>query len=157
MRRLMGRSFVAAVACLFLVVGTTTAANAWSGPEWSEMDPIFDIDGRVVQVAAAVPTEHAGTILHFTLTVSKGSTATWVVPLGQQATVEIIHSKSTARDRAKLVVSAGKDARYPLKVTVEGPGLRNGPIVREGNARGVTVGLRLTGSADQDSNDPDDD
>lgn len=157
MPRSWGRGFVAAVASVCLVLGTATAANARTGVEWSEMDPIFDIDGRVVQVAGAVPTEHAGTILHFTLTVSKGSTATWVLPPGQHATVEIVHSKSKAPDRAKLVVSAGKDARYPLKVTVEGPGLRNGPIVREGKARGVTVGLRLTGSQDQDSNDPDND
>lgn len=155
MPRSWGRGFIAAVASLCVVLGTATAADAGTGPEWSADDPIFTIDGRDVHVLAEVAGAPAGTTLHYTLTVSRGSTATWAPIPGKQftGTVEIVQSKSKARDRAKLVVSAGKDANYPLRLTIDGPGLRNGPIERQGRASGLSVTLRLTPSADQDSDD----
>lgn len=140
--------FVRAFAALFLAVTmlqlTVAPAEATKGIEWCVKDPIFEIDGRVVQVIVLVPTTHQSAKVHYVLSVPEGSQVRWWLPPGEvlTGTVRIVADDDLDEDEASLRVT-GEGPEFPVRVQVSGAGLRTAPFEIYGTSQGTRVRLRL--------------
>ena len=141
-RSIRGRSIWGLMATLAFTLLLGGAAQA--GVVWCVKDPIFVIDGRVVQVQALVPLENANVPLHFELQVAKGSVVSWHVPEGETllGSVTIVVDDDVNRDTPRLSVRAD-GAQFPMRLIVSGSGLRGPSYEVQGTSRGITVVLRL--------------
>ena len=141
-RSIGGRSILGLMATLAFTLLLGGAAQA--GIVWCVKDPIFVIDGRVVQVQDLVPIEKANAPLQFQLRVAKGSVVSWHVPEGETllGSVTIVFDDTVSRDTPRLSVRA-EGVQFPMRLIVSGSGLRGPSYEVPVTNRGITVGLRL--------------
>jgi hypothetical protein len=142
--RTLGRLLSVLTATLLLTLALGGAADA-KGVTWCVRDPIFVIDGRVVQIQDLVPVENAGAAIHFVLRVAPRSVVSWYLPEGETlvGSVTVVTDDAVAPNTPQLFVR-GEGPRFPMRVHVSGAGLRTAPYEVQGTSRGITVPIRLT-------------
>jgi hypothetical protein len=130
-----------AAALLTMFAGGVADAK---GVVWCVRDPIFEIDGRIVQVQDLIPAENANAPIHFVLRVAKGSSVSWHLPEGEilLGSVTIVTDGKVSRDSPRLSVR-GEGTPFPMRVNVSGNGLRSASYEVQGTSRGIDVALRL--------------
>lgn len=137
-----------------LVLTALLGGTAQAGIIWCVKDPIFVVDGRVVQVKDLVPLENVNAPLHFVLRVAEGSVASWYLPPGETllGTVTIVVDHDVRRDTPRLSVR-GEGPPFPMRLIVSGSGLRVPAFEVQGTSELLKVDLSLVSGhrADHDS------
>jgi hypothetical protein len=137
-----------------LVFTVLLGGTAQAGIIWCVKDPIFVIDGRVVQVQDLVPIENANAPLAFELRVATGAKVSWQLPEGQTllGSVTVVFDDAVSRDTPRLTVK-GAGSPFPMRLIVSGSELRTPSYEVQGTSRGLTVGLRLVALQLDDDDD----
>lgn len=140
------RALVRAIRVLTVALALTMMVGgvAQAGVTWCVKDPIFEIDGRTVEVAALVPADRAGVPVSFELRVAPKSVVTWRLPSGATliGSVIVIQDSRVSRDAPRLTVR-GTGPAYPMSLQVWGSGLRDGTFELDGTSDRITTLLQL--------------